>query len=77
VTTTSSPRNARFYIHSILTGWYSFHLIGVKVEPRDIWVGLYWTAYSDPWLPFLTNFQVYVCLLPMMPIIFDLIEVEP
>jgi hypothetical protein len=71
------PRNGWFFIRSIMRGWYRVTFIAVKWEPRDVWIGVYWTPYPDGWLPFLTNFRVYVCIVPMVPIIFDLIEREP
>jgi hypothetical protein len=32
-------------------------------EPRDIWVGAYWTRADD------RSLKVYICLLPMLPIL--------
>lgn len=34
---------------------------GVYFEPRDMWVGVYW----KPWRKAV---EVYVCLLPMLPL---------
>lgn len=30
-------------------------------EPRDLWLGVYWTGTTD-------DMQVYICLLPCLPI---------
>ena len=35
--------------------------VEVFVEPRDIWIGLYWKRYPKA-------IDVYVCFLPMLPI---------
>lgn len=35
--------------------------IEIKWEPRDLWVGVYWTRAT-------LSFHVYVCLLPCVPI---------
>jgi hypothetical protein len=32
-------------------------------EPRDIWVGVYWTRGAD------RSLLVYICLLPMLPLL--------
>lgn len=48
--------------------WH-FHFSGVRFEPRDLWLGLYWKTGME------ANWQVvtcYVCLLPTLPIIFVL-----
>lgn len=45
----------------------------IQFEPRDIWVGLYWTKDIDNpgWL------FVYICLLPMLPIKLDFYQEKP
>lgn len=37
----------------------------IKFEPRDCWIGLYWTYKGD-------GVRCYLCLIPCFPIIFDL-----
>lgn len=32
-------------------------------EPRDIWIGVYWTSNRD-------TLKVYVCLVPCIPLLF-------
>ena len=39
----------------------------IKFEPRDIWVGVYWTTRDGV---FDRGLDFYVCILPMLPIIF-------
>jgi hypothetical protein len=34
-------------------------------EPRDLWVGVYWDAVRDEGYG---GYNVYVCLVPMLPI---------
>lgn len=53
----------------LLTGkrWF----IWLVFEPRDLWVGAYWnrvihTASDGHW----TTFDLYVCLLPCLPLRF-------
>lgn len=45
----------------------------IKFEPRDIWVGVYWTTLhrSKQWKvkPPVNNWlDVYICCVPMLPI---------
>jgi hypothetical protein len=39
--------------------------IGFKFEPRDLWVGIYWTMSEDAWARFL---EIYVCIIPTLPL---------
>ena len=45
-------------------------------EPRDLWVGIYWTNTWDfpegEW----RAFDLYLCILPMLPIRFTLYRPE-
>lgn len=48
-------------------------------EPRDIWLGVYWNVAKQPhenggilW----RQRQVYVCLLPMLPVLFQWVTRE-
>ena len=46
---------------------YSVKLsVKLLLEPRDIWVGIYWTPQHDS----RDHFFVYLCLLPCLPIRF-------
>jgi hypothetical protein len=46
---------------------YTFRNARIAWEPRDLWVGIYWTKrdYGTE----LKAFQLYVCILPCFPII--------
>jgi hypothetical protein len=35
--------------------------IKLKFEPRDIWIGVYWTITSNV-------LHIYVCIVPLLPI---------
>lgn len=37
--------------------------VQIFFEPRDLWLGLFWTRRPD-------ELRVYVCLVPMLPILF-------
>ena len=46
----------------------------IKFEPRDLWVGIFWdragritTLDTDQ-----QQYRVYICLVPMLPIIFTI-----
>lgn len=43
--------------YQIFKGWS----IRIKLEPRDLWVGLYWDN-KPQW------FDVYICIIPVVPI---------
>ena len=50
--------------------------IAIKFEPRDFWIGVYWTHYKPPASEFSIlhmllpdEFQVYICLVPFVPIV--------
>lgn len=50
--------------------------VRVKWEPRDIWIGLYWTRPAEyvgtP--PHLRSRSWYICIVPCLPIIVSRIE---
>jgi len=40
--------------------------IKLEFEPRDCWIGVYWAVrevHTVPW-----QIDIYICLLPMLPI---------
>lgn len=39
----------------------------IKFEPRDIWIGLFWTKS-------LNVLELYFCIIPMLPIIIRFIK---
>ncbi len=49
------------------TRWQIYNII-LFVEPRDIWVGVYWNMSCD-WI-----LDIYVCILPFLPIRFNFMK---
>lgn len=44
----------------------------VKFEPRDLWIGVYWTRVRTTNLESdFENYRIYVCLVPCFPVIFE------
>lgn len=41
--------------------------VALKFEPRDLWVGIYWN-YIYRWSSAQDCLEIYVCVLPMLPI---------
>lgn len=41
--------------------------VSIKFEPRDLWIGVFWTRQGGPAYYIL---DIYICLLPMLPIRF-------
>jgi hypothetical protein len=41
--------------------------IGIRFDPHDIWIGVYWKIdkpeFFGPW-----TYRIYICVLPMLPI---------
>ena len=44
-----------------------------KFEPRDIWIGVYWYWSHRLYLGEGSGPTIYICLVPMLPIILDFI----
>ena len=44
--------------------------ITIKFEPRDMWIGLFWQYSKSVESPF-RRVKFYICIVPMLPIIFD------
>lgn len=45
--------------------------VELKFVPQDMWVGAFWQHTSKAVWPYVVReLKVYVCLLPMLPIIF-------
>lgn len=51
----------------------------LKFEPRDIWIGVYWTRKSR--VTTLENdwniYQIYICLIPCFPLILTFKKLIP
>jgi len=48
--------------------------ISVRFEPRDLWVGVYWTPedwVTHPHPRHVRGYSIYLCLVPMLPICFE------
>jgi hypothetical protein len=39
--------------------------INIKFEPKDIWIGIYWTTHN--WV-YEKELDLYICIIPMLPI---------
>jgi hypothetical protein len=45
--------------------------VEIKFEPRDLWVGVYWSRDEYGSINWRTRrLRVFVCIIPMLPIIF-------
>jgi hypothetical protein len=44
--------------------------VGLRFEPRDLWLGCYWkTGWSLPY----RTLTLYLCVVPMLPIVVHLV----
>jgi hypothetical protein len=52
---------------------YRFNKTEIKFEPKDLWIGLYWTING---LPFgkMVVYKFYFCIIPMFPIIISVVK---
>lgn len=42
----------------------------VKFVPRDLWIGVYWQGWErEPDSVMIERLRVFVCLIPMLPVI--------
>lgn len=46
------------------------------LEPRDLWIGLYWKFHKSPGGAFRT-WTFYICLVPMLPIKVQVRHITP
>lgn len=44
---------------------------GLRWDPRDVWVGVFWERYFDDELNWRHALDVYVCVLPCLPLKFQ------
>lgn len=47
-----------------------FSSVGIQFEPRDCWVGGYWTWHSGS---FISQLKVYICVVPCFPLVICLV----
>ena len=48
--------------------WGRFRVLWLW-EPRDLWVGIYWTPYREATYP---GLKLYLCLIPTLPICLEI-----
>lgn len=46
--------------------------VSLKFEPRDLWIGLYWTIERS----YSSRMMVYLCIVPTLPIVFEALRNE-
>ena len=63
------PRTIRFTHkgehHSFVARWSECLGVGIEWKPQDLWVGVFWKHNAES-----GDFNLWLCLLPMIPIHF-------
>jgi hypothetical protein len=50
--------------------WRGARTVRLQFEPRDLWIGVYWSQVTHPDHSWMYRRRIYVCIVPMLPIVY-------
>ena len=59
---------ARYRWLALLRWWVASGVVQIRFEPRDVWVGVYWTCRPLNTAESEWETLIYVCVVPMLPV---------